>query len=80
MNTKKSSSGMASEAAKILSSKTSSNIQQVLAGSVLSQADPQNQTSGKVETIAAKALMSPKYSETTKSLAGSVLSQSSKKR
>ncbi len=80
MNTKKSSPNMASEAAKILSSKTASNIQQVLAGSVLSQVNPKNQTSGEVETIAAKALMSPKYSETTKSLAGSVLSQSAKER
>jgi hypothetical protein len=80
MNNKKTSPNMASNAAKILNNSNASGIQQKLAGSVLSQANPQHQTSAGLEDIAAKVLSSPKYNDTTKSLAGSVLSQANKQR
>jgi hypothetical protein len=74
-NKKTSSEKASSEAAKILQDKNSSGIQKKLAGSVLSQADPDKQTGVEMETIASKVLQSTKYSDDTKSLAGSVLSQ-----
>ncbi|MBP0012682.1 MAG: hypothetical protein J7545_10245 [Roseofilum sp. SBFL] len=80
MNKKKSSPQIASQAAKILSSEKSSEIQKKLAASALSQRDRRKQTGSQMENIAAKALQSKKYNETTKSLAGSVLSQANKGR
>jgi hypothetical protein len=77
-NKKTSSQKALSEAAKILQDKNSSGIQKKLAGSVLSQADPNKQTGAEMETIASQVLQSTKYSDDTKSLAGSVLSQSNK--
>ncbi len=52
-----------------------SQIQKKLAGSALSQSDPNKQTGSEMEEIATQVLQSNKYSDTTKSLAGSVLSQ-----
>lgn len=80
MNKKKTGHSMASEAAKILNDPNSSEIQQKLAGSVLSQVNSGHQTGAKMEDIASKALSSSKYNKTTKSLAGSVLSQANKER
>ena len=80
MNGKKTSSKIASHAAKILNSKQSSEIQKQLAGSALSQASRVKQTGSSMEGVASKALQSSKYNRTTKTLAGSVLSQSNKKR
>lgn len=80
MNQKKTSYNIASEAARILNNPNSSEIQQKLAGSVLSQVQAGNQTSSEMESIASKALSSTKYNDTTKSLAGSVLSQANKER
>ena len=80
MNQKKTSHNMASEAANILSSSKSSEIQQKLAGSVLSQVNSGYQTGAKMENIASKVLSSSKYNGTTKALAGCVLSQANKKR
>lgn len=77
-NSKKSSQESLSQAAKILQDKNSSGIQKKLAGSVLSQANPDKQTGLEMETIASQVLQSTKYSDDTKSLAGSVLSQSNK--
>ena len=80
MNTKRSSSKMASQAAKILNNKSASNIQKSLAGGVLSQRSPSKQTGDTMEDKASKVLRSDKYSETTKSLAASLVSQSNKER
>ena len=80
MNPKKSSSGLASQAAKVLNNKTTSATQRSLAASVLSQRNPQNQTGAKMEDKASRVLHSSKYSAQTKSFAASVLSQSNKDR
>ena len=80
MNKKRSSKEVASEAARILKSKTSSTIQKELAGSVVSQRNPNYMTGKEMETKAAKVLNSDKYAESTKRLAGSVLAQADKKR
>ena len=80
MNKKKSSVGLASKAAKILTDKNTSTIQRSLAGSVLSQCDDIKQTGGDMEGKASRVLLSDKYSDTTKSLAASIVSQSNKKR
>lgn len=80
MNKKRSSKEMASEAARIMQSKTSSAIQKELAGSVMSQRNPNHVTGKEMETKAAKVLNSDKYAESTKRLAGSVLAQADKQR
>ncbi len=80
MNKKESSKNLASEAAKILNDPNASQIQQKLAGSVLSQSGTDKQTGAVMEDIAARVLASDKYNDTTKSLAGSILSQSNKER
>ncbi|NES73931.1 MAG: hypothetical protein F6K24_56485 [Okeania sp. SIO2D1] len=72
---KTSSSEISTKAGKILSDPNASEIQKKLAGSALSQTDPEKHTSAEMEEIAGKALQSEKYNKTTKSLAGSVLSQ-----
>ena len=79
MNSKKTSSSVASQASRALRSSTS-KIQRQLAGSALSQAKSGHQTGKKMEGVASAALNSPKYSSTTKTLVGSVLSQSDKNR
>ena len=63
-----------------MKNENSSAIQKGLAGSVLSQANPDKQTGSKMETTASNVLTSSKYNELTKGLAGSVLSQSNKER
>lgn len=75
---KKTSSGVAALASKVLTNNNSSAIAKQLAGSALSQVNKGNQTGSKLEDLAAKVLDSPKYSTDTKTLAGSVLSQSVK--
>jgi len=77
-NTKKTSSDVATLAAKILQDDKSSKIAKKLAASALSQTDKKKQTSAEMETVASKVLTSTKYNEETKELAGSVLSQSKK--
>lgn len=79
-NTKKTSKGIASLAAKTLQDKGTSATAKKLAASALSQADRAKQTGSKLEDLASKVLDSDKYSKGTKQLAGSVLSQSNKKR
>ncbi|EXU76743.1 hypothetical protein BG55_03685 [Erwinia mallotivora] len=79
-NTKKTSSTVASQAARVLKDPDSSAIQKSLAGSALSQSGTSNQTGGKMETTASKVLNSSKYSDQTKTLAASVLSQANKER
>lgn len=80
MNNKRSSSKLASDAAKILNDKNASKTQRSLAGGVLSQRDPSKQTGAAMEDKASRVLQSEKYSDTTKSLDASLLSQSNKKR
>lgn len=79
-NKKKTSSKIASLAAKTLNDPNASKIAKELAGSALSQSDKSKQTGSEMEDKASKVLQSNKYSEDTKSLAASVLSQSNKKR
>lgn len=79
-NKKKTSSKVASLAAKTLKDSNASKIAKELAGSALSQSNKSNQTGSAMEDKASKVLKSTKYSEDTKSLAASVLSQSNKKR
>ena len=80
MNSKKSSSNLASQAAKSLSSKGASVTQKSLAASVLSQRNSHKQTGAAMENKATQVLRSIKYSTQTKSFAASVLSQSNKSR
>ena len=77
---KRSSSTLASEAAKALNNSRASATQRSLAASVLSQRNPHNQTGAIMEDKASRVLQSNKYSEQTKSFAASVLSQSNKGR
>lgn len=76
---KQTSNAVASMAAKVMSSNSSSKIQRQLAGSALSQTGNKKVTSEKMETIASKVMQSDKYNSETKGLAASVLSQSTKK-
>ena len=84
MNSKKTSSSVASQASRALRSSSTSKIQrqrkELAVKSALSQAKSGHQTEKKMEGVASAALNSPKYSSTTKTLAGSVLSQSDKNR
>jgi len=79
-NTKKTSSDLASVAAKTLHDPKASAIQKALAGSALSQAGSSNQTSGAMEHLASAALKNPKSAPLTKQLAASVLAQANKER
>jgi hypothetical protein len=79
-NTKQSSAGMASKAAKVMTDKNASQIAKSLAASVVSQANTGKQTGAGLEDRASKVLKSEKYSDETKSLAASILSQSNKER
>jgi hypothetical protein len=79
-NTKQSSAGMATKAAKVLSDPTASAIAKSLAASVVAQANTSKQTGADLEGRASKVLQSDKYSNSTKELAASVLSQSNKER
>lgn len=80
MNTKMSSSILASQASKVLHNKNASATQKSLAASVLSQRNRRNQTGAVMEEKASRILQSDKYSAQTKSFAASVLSQSNKER
>ena len=79
-NKKKTSSKIASLAAKTLQDKNASKIAKQLAASALSQKQKKNQTGSIMEDKAAVVLKSKKFSKETKQLAASVLSQSNKKR
>lgn len=76
MANKKSSPSVTKLASETLKDSNSSQIAKQLAGSVLSQANTNNQTSEAMEKKASQVLQSEKYSDATKTLAGSVLSQS----
>lgn len=80
MNSKRSSSSLASQAAKTLNRKNAPATQKSLAASVLSQRNPNNQTGSSMEDKASRVLQSDKYSAQTKSFAASILSQSNKAR
>jgi hypothetical protein len=77
-NKKVSSNEMAKIAAQTLNDDNASKIAKKLAGSVLSQANPDHQTSKEMEKTASDVMKSEKYSDGTKSLAASVLSQANK--
>jgi hypothetical protein len=78
MNTKKSSPSVTKIASEVLRDPNSSQISRSLAGSVLSQANTNHQTSDQMESRASRALQNERSSDTTRTLAGSVLSQSKK--
>ena len=59
MNSKKTSSSVASQASRALRSSSTSKIQRQLAGSALSQAKSGHQTGKKMEGVASAALNSP---------------------
>ncbi|MGI4735884.1 MAG: hypothetical protein ACRYG7_11980 [Janthinobacterium lividum] len=80
MNKKTTSPTVASLAAKVLTTASSSAMAKQLAGSALAQAAKGAQTGAHLESLAAKVLDSSKYSAQTKTLAGSVLAQSVKGR
>lgn len=80
MNKKRTSSDLATQAARILNAKSASGIQKSLAGGVLSQRNPKKQTGASMEDKASMVLRSNKYSDITKSLAASLVSQSNKER
>jgi len=79
-NSKQTSKGVGSLAAKTLQSKSASDIQKSLAGAALAQKGTSKQTGSEMEDVASKVLKSDKYAADTKRLAGSVLAQSNKKR
>lgn len=79
-NSKKTSSGIASQAASTLSDPNASATAKSLAASALAQSGTGKQTGAQMEDKAARVLASTKYSDETKALAGSVLSQSNKSR
>lgn len=63
MNSKKTSSSVASQASRALRSSSTSKIQRQLAGSALSQAKSGHQTGKKMEGVASAALNSPKLQQ-----------------
>ncbi len=79
-NNKQTSSKVATLAAEVLHSKSSSEIAKSLAASALAQASTGKQTGADMETKASKVLSSDKYSDDTKTLAAAVLAQSNKER
>lgn len=79
-NTKKTSTKMASTAAKVLTDPNSSKIKKRLAGSVLSQASPSKVTGQAMEADLSSIMKSSKYDDVTKALAASLLSQSDPER
>ncbi len=79
-NTKKTSSSVASDAARTLQDPNASAIAKSLAASALAQSGNTKQTGAAMEDKASQVLSSEKYSDATKRLAGSVLSQSNKPR
>ncbi len=79
-NKKRTSSKVASLAARTLQNSASSKIARELAGSALSQTGNRSQTGSIMEDKAARVLKSKKYNSDTKKLAGSVLAQANKKR
>lgn len=79
VNSKQTSSRVASVAGKALSS-SSSVTQKSLAGSALRQAGAPAQTGAGIERSASRALDNRGSSKVTRTLAGSVVSQSNRKR
>ncbi|MBO9537352.1 hypothetical protein [Herbaspirillum sp.] len=80
MANKSTGKNVASTAARVLGSSSSSAIQRSLAGSVLSQTGNSKVTGKVMEAKASNALLSVKSSSTTKTLAASAISQSRKSR
>lgn len=73
---KRTSSSMASKAARALDDGRTSRITKSLAASVLAQTGDNSKTSGKIASLASEVLSNPKSSDLAKSLAASALSQS----
>lgn len=80
INSKQTSSRIATLASETLTSSQSSQIAKSLAASALAQTGTQRQTGAKMEDVASRVLKSEKYADTTRELAASVLSQANKGR
>ncbi len=80
VNTKQTSSRVASIAGSTLQSDSASAVQRSLAGSALRQAGTPAQTGARIESRASSALDNSRSAATTRTLAGSVVSQSNRKR
>lgn len=78
VNEKRSSPKMASLAASVLHSKTSSQLEKKLAGSVLAQSNTSKESSKEMEELASYVLSDSESCADAKSLAGSILAQSRK--
>ena len=76
MNSKKTSTSIASLAANKLADNGSSATAKKLAASALAQAHSNRQTGAEMEAVASAVMRSNKYSTDTKKLAASILSQS----
>ena len=80
INSKQTSSKVASLASHTLQNKSASHTAKQLAGAALAQFGTPKQTGKAMETLASNVMQSDKYSGDTKALAASVLSQSNKQR
>lgn len=76
-NSRKTSSKVASQAAKVLADSDAPEAARRLAASALAQSGSDKQTSAELEALASDVLKDPGSSEVAKTLAGSVMSQAS---
>lgn len=79
-NSKQTSPGVGTLAARTLQAPHSSQLQRSLAASVLAQSGTAKQTGAEMEDVAARALASTRSAEDTKTLAASLVSQSNRQR
>jgi hypothetical protein len=79
-NTKQTSQGVSSLAARTLHDPQTSALARSLAASVLSQSGTDKQTGATMEDVAARALADGRTASDTKTLAASVLAQANKAR
>lgn len=80
INSKQTSSRVASTAGKTLSNPSASALQKSLAGGALRQTGSHAQTGAGMEARASRALDNPRSASVTKTLAASLVSQSNKGR
>jgi len=79
-NSKQTSQGVGSLAARTLQDPSASQIQRSLAASALAQRGTGKQTGAEMEDVAARALSSSRSAQDTRTLAASLVSQANKQR
>ena len=79
-NSKQTSQGVGSLAARTLQDPSASQIQRILAASALAQRGTGKQTGAEMEDVAARALSSSRSAQDTRTLAASLVSQANKQR